>query len=610
MRVYKEDSPRNTLFKIKKILQELNVLTFESSWHTPYDGLFSVRVQTFKEDGGCGQNGKGATRLYALASAYAEFMERLQNKIILYSEGVNSLLSSYWAHHIKNETGYYEFKDERFLSKEDILRLPAKLLQDLFGVADRETVDKLITPYVEDIYRQNFPGILSVPFMHFESKAIIYLPFFPLISSIGSNGMAAGNTAPEGIYQALCELIERYAASIVFYKMLTPPTIPDSFLSFHPQAYNLITTIRESGYEILVKDFSCGLRLPVVGTILIDKKKRKYRLNIGTDTSFPIALSRTLTELFQGVDRIDEFTLEMPTEEYPFFLNNDIPSLNKRTAEFEKFKVDSSGVFPFSLFAGDPSYDFEPETIFSPLETYKEEVDYLIRLLSKNGSEVYIRDVSILGFPSFLVYATDISVTGKKIAGFDIRNTYLHKVNPYCTPLENSLFPLNEFWEDTTRIAALLRVVESMDINDPLFDRKVNRMLALEFEKSFWTELPFSFIVGLLCYYTGDYEKAVLFMKRFVTALKMENNVYYQEVLKYFGSLARHESGATIQETIHPAVVRDFRKETLFDTIKVPRCPSCHACALSSTCITRGKVNLQKRIIKMSASTAQRGLAD
>lgn len=610
MRVYKEDSPKNTILKIQKILHDLDILTYESSWHNPYEGLYSVRIQTFPEDGACGQNGKGLTRPYALASAYAEFIERLQNKIILYNEGANSLLGGYWANYIKNETGYYEFKDEKFLSKEDILQLPDKILLDLFGSCDKPTVNKLLTPYSEDLYKQHFPGILSVPFVQYDDLSIIYIPFFLLIASIGSNGMAAGNSTHEGIYQALCEIIERYAASIVYYKMLTPPTIPDSFLSQYPKEYKIIERIKASGYEIIVKDFSCGIKLPVVGTILVNKKTKKYRLNIGTDTCFSIALDRTLTELFQGIDNIDDFMLDIPTEEYDYFQNNDTQSFHKRASEFEQFKVDSNGVFPFALFGDAFSYPACPEDIFTPSDSYKQEVKNLIHLLSQNGSQVYIRNVSILGFPSFLVYATDISVTGKKIAGFDIQNYYLHTKKEFRTSLEKIVYPLSDFWKTPRKIKDLLILLETRELDDTFYGQKVNNVFSVEFEKSFWAELPFSFLVSLLYYYTEEYSRALEFMKKFVTSAKMENNAYYKEVLNYFERLTAHESDASLAKNVHSRVLKDFNKDTLFQTIPVPLCPLCYLCTLNTKCITKGKVSLQKRIIDRSVVTEQPVFAD
>ena len=82
----KENDPLKTVEKIRTILTELNILTTET-WTTPFlsskpePHSFSVRVDA--PTYGIGTNGKGSTRTYTLASAYGEFMERLQNLILL-----------------------------------------------------------------------------------------------------------------------------------------------------------------------------------------------------------------------------------------------------------------------------------------------------------------------------------------------------------------------------------------------------------------------------------------------------------------------------------------------------------------------------------------------
>lgn len=72
-------------------------------------------------------------------------------------------------------------------------------------------------------------GVIGVPFFDVRNKETIYLPYNLSLTLSGSNGMSAGNTSAEGIFQALCELIERFASTTIYYNRLTPPTIPFSF---------------------------------------------------------------------------------------------------------------------------------------------------------------------------------------------------------------------------------------------------------------------------------------------------------------------------------------------------------------------------------------------
>src|SRR5690349_12678031 len=78
VRKYKDELPLNTINRIRNILNGLGILTVEKSWAHSADGFYSVTVliagTTFST------NGKGTTYEYALASAYGELMERLQNQ--------------------------------------------------------------------------------------------------------------------------------------------------------------------------------------------------------------------------------------------------------------------------------------------------------------------------------------------------------------------------------------------------------------------------------------------------------------------------------------------------------------------------------------------------
>ena len=74
--MYKDDSPINTVNRIKNILNDYGIKTIER-WNdsgVPY--CYSLRVSVFGTV--FGVNGKGVTKEFALASGYGELMERLQ----------------------------------------------------------------------------------------------------------------------------------------------------------------------------------------------------------------------------------------------------------------------------------------------------------------------------------------------------------------------------------------------------------------------------------------------------------------------------------------------------------------------------------------------------
>lgn len=77
---YKEVSPMETVTKLKIILKKLGILTNENWQEKSSVGTYSLRV-TFAGTNK-GANGKGVSREYAMASAYAELFERYQNNFL------------------------------------------------------------------------------------------------------------------------------------------------------------------------------------------------------------------------------------------------------------------------------------------------------------------------------------------------------------------------------------------------------------------------------------------------------------------------------------------------------------------------------------------------
>ncbi len=84
----KECKPEETVKKIKKILKKFEINVVEKEIININNSFYSTRVE-LKEIKEIGTNGKGVTKEYALASAYAEFMERLQSNFLLKSSFLN-----------------------------------------------------------------------------------------------------------------------------------------------------------------------------------------------------------------------------------------------------------------------------------------------------------------------------------------------------------------------------------------------------------------------------------------------------------------------------------------------------------------------------------------
>lgn len=189
-----------------------------------------------------------------------------------------------------------------------------------------------IHSYFEQLKKKGLTGCVAIPFRDLTSEEIIYIPYNIFYMLVGSNGMAAGNTIEEAIFQGTCELYERYSAALIYYNRLTPPTIPHEFVKEKaPTFYNIIVDIENMGFRVVVKDFSINGQIPSIGVLLI--KDNKYRLNIGSDTCFEIALGRCLTEVYQGLS--DDHSIELvmnpiPQTEFSYFLKDDTDSISKK----------------------------------------------------------------------------------------------------------------------------------------------------------------------------------------------------------------------------------------------------------------------------------------
>ena len=73
---FKENPPGETVDRLKRILGSIGIETVARSFPSGIENCHSVRVSA--KMGFPGQNGKGVTEEFALASGYAEFAERLQ----------------------------------------------------------------------------------------------------------------------------------------------------------------------------------------------------------------------------------------------------------------------------------------------------------------------------------------------------------------------------------------------------------------------------------------------------------------------------------------------------------------------------------------------------
>lgn len=585
-RPYKAVSAKDTISKIKNILNDIDFLPVETFNANPYPDIYSVRVEVSNDKGSFGTNGKGRTPEFSLASGYAEFVERVQNH--LYANFSRTIVN-----HLKSEYGFYYYPDESYISKAEFYDLPEEIQSDLLNHKIR-CKDEFLKAYFDRLEFNKVPGMVSIPFYDTKNNDILYLPINLLYLSLGSNGMAAGNTRAEAIFQGLCELMERWGAAEIFYNQMTPPTVPDDYLRFFEEEYKVIKTIEESGkYKVVIKDFSAGKNIPAVGIIITNKETGKYRLNVGSDTSFQVALSRCITEIYQGItddEKFDESSLNIPVETPDYFSNYDEKSLYKRYEVYSEFTKDGSGSFPPSLFGQKADYAFNPD-IFTVEESYEKEVQKTIFNFHKLGYNVYIRDVSYLGFPSVMVYIPKVSALGIKNAPAYSEEI---KFNSIETDKIESMFYRFETLtsEELQKIEAALSAFELKE--------KISEVFYLDFIRDCdWSEMNLAFFMSLLRYRLGKFKEAFEAFEVFIKDRK--NDVaYYSAAFEYMKYKADGKSHDEIVDFLYKKnfdrkvvdmVCSDLKDpKDIFQYVKFPVCPDCNNCHLDEFCITKGKI--------------------
>lgn len=237
---HKDENPFNTVQNIRNILYDYNISITENGWKTFKGSSYTVRLlfANFELNHLMGTNGKGVNPNYSLASAYGEFMERLQNyKLLPIKYGLMNDLQLTELH--SGKIKLHEFNEK---------------------IKKSSLMEKSIEKY------NDFDCDTHLYYSVREKKEIS-LPSDIISSSCFTNGMCAGNTREEALCQGLCEVYERYAARLVFLDKKKPKNINHKYLQ-KLDVYQLLYPFKKKGFEIIFKDCSFDLEIPVVALIL------------------------------------------------------------------------------------------------------------------------------------------------------------------------------------------------------------------------------------------------------------------------------------------------------------------------------------------------------
>lgn len=510
---YKATTPVSTITRIKAILGKLGILTSES--YVESSKFYSCRIMIGNDkirDLNIGTNGKGSSFEYSLASGYAEFMERLQNNMLLFARrfATEEFLNSGKADQSYRQ--YLEQKDlvfdfyydpqETYLSREEVLTRFGKELCALFNY---DNIEEFAYDLIEKYGDKPF---LCIPFYDCQNQKELFVPIELCLSATGSNGMASGNIPSEALLQGMCEIFERYAITQIYTYGIVPPTIPHSYFT-NPTVKNKLDYLNSiKGYELIIKDCSLGKGLPVIGLIIIDKKNKRYNFKLASDFIEDVALDRCLNELYQGLKSFKSIPFDFYNEDD---LNN-LRGVDSSHVNLERIFVNGSGHWPLTIFSNSYSYSHTP---FPNTYGLSNDSDLKIALdiINRLGFNLFVRNNSYLGFPAFYILIPGMSqiVADRKSL-----------IPTYTNPDLSEIVNLGAHDKE-----AIKNIIEQLEKGEDLINLR---------EKSYtknypyWidmdiTDIEISHLLAMLHYYTGNYKKAYDNMCRF---LDNKNTIVYE----------------------------------------------------------------------------------
>ena len=573
---YKARKPEETIFLIRKILHEKLGILLKEEHYVGDANFYSCRIHIANNslsDLNIGTNGKGMQFEYALASAYGEFMERLQNQMLLMHRNISGVYNQ----RIDNTT--------LGIIKEDNLKTAYVYAPDEKNVKFTQSMDyirKYIMSSDLNQLEKLFEGknLTLVPYVNIFDNNIEYLPINIIFSICTSNGMCAGNTPKEAIIQGMSEILERYVIRKIYYENITLPTIPlEKFNNtvIHQKILDLKT---KYNWDFLIKDCSCDLKIPAVGVLIIDPINHKYLFHIGVDPSPITALERTLTEIYQG--RYDLSLKPIDIE----FQNRLLDDESLKSSEMFKTCTTGSGHYPISLLFGEPSYFFEGFDL-SWGESDDSDFNKMLALFDQIGVKVYIRDVSFLGFPAYHIYVPGMSEFRNLTSNDDITFVDLLK---RAYPISRNISNAND-----SEIRLLLNYIESNEniSYSNLRFCNVNDM---------WQHYNKNLILSLLYYTISEYQKAADNMAIFVnnaTFSKKERD-FFSCLLAVMTSKSAKYSIDWLNRMYGKKLVNlcmSFLEDKGFlKYLNISNCYNCDLCKIKATCRAKEILTLARRM--------------
>ncbi len=378
---HKDSSPNETIRRIKAILQRIGIENRRPMIQhrfNPVNSCHSVYICS-PDYPLLTANGKGVTDEYSLASAYAEYMERLQGLYHVFFGRIGEILP------------------QESMHTDEVMYPASKLWRD---------TPEVMRELVEDETALPDEFLTCIPFLEVFHGETLLLPYALMTLNTESTGMCAGNTPEEAVTQGICEIVERYISRMVLQGELHAPHIPLGKLpECSPELSHIIRELNSKGLTLIVKDCTINGTLPVLAAIVIDEDNDRFNLAFGCDPVFDVTLQRCITELYQGRKKLPH-SFSYWKEGHPpvhDYVNNTHSSLKQLLMDW-------------------PGTDYT-DAFASPNLSNADYLHFMLNKVRTRGLSLYVRDYSFLGFPTYYVFIEKMSVA-RPLSGEECRFHY------------------------------------------------------------------------------------------------------------------------------------------------------------------------------------------
>lgn len=470
----------------------------------------------------------------------------------------------------RNQTPPFLSKKEKLMDYRYTIEEQSDILMEL--VDDKNELDSIVNSFCFE------NKIICSPYYNINNKKEVYLPCEIIDYVCGTNGLCAGNTSDEAILQGVCEILERYAMKEIFCSHVTPPDIPIEFFE-DSYVYKLIQNLPQK-YKVFIKDASLGLQLPVICLCVIDTTNNTYGVSFGSEPSPSIALERCFTEMYQG--GIDSWFR-------PLKLYENIDSVNEYKNQFKY----SRGYLPKSFFALKPSYDFQNFYHESKANNKKDLQLIIIDIVKKANRNIYIQDLSYLGFPTYRVYIPGWSEIQKLTLRVSTTKIKLNGIRSLLSRIE--LLSIDE----------ILELLTSLEEIGPLKSNFYNDILFYNSHEDL-NELQFHLLLAMLNYKASRINDAYNHFDKFYISSNVDN-IYYTVIHNYLSLLREEHSLEEISdyllryynEDIVKNVIDDLKDPLqIFRYYLLPTCLDCNTCKIQDSCILNEIVDMNDHLTK------------